>query len=68
MTLTDTGSEPLVGTVMFTDTVPGGGGGELSCGGGGLSCGDACRSNKRVLAGQMRAVNLAGVQQQRHCV
>ena len=36
VTLTDTEPLPGVGTVMFTETVPGGGGG-------GLSCGDACR-------------------------
>ena len=46
VTLTDTGPEPLVGTVMFTATMPGGGGGRLSCVGGGLSCGDACSGNK----------------------
>ena len=32
VTLTDTEPLPGVGTVIFTDTVPGGGGGELSSG------------------------------------
>lgn len=39
VTLTDTEPLPGVGTVMFTETVPGDGGGELSCG-------SACNTDK----------------------
>lgn len=58
--LTDT--DPLPGAVMLTATVPGGGGG-------GLSCGDACNSNRLcLLAAQMEAADLTGVVQHQHIV